>query len=161
MVARRCVTGRRARGSGGADLERRRRRAGDQGADDGRGGGAAAPVLLPVGLRPERRTRTFELVPGHLRAGAVGGRHDHTADRDRVPRAGLGDRRARGDLPRARHLMGPVRTAAGGIRRPAGVGAVNTTAVDDDLWSAIGDPTRRRMLDILLAAGPGTATSLR
>jgi DNA-binding transcriptional ArsR family regulator len=34
-----------------------------------------------------------------------------------------------------------------------------TTAVDDDLWSAIGDPTRRRMLDLLLA-GDGTATSL-
>ena len=32
--------------------------------------------------------------------------------------------------------------------------------VDDDLWSAIGDPTRRRMLDLLLMVGPGTATSL-
>jgi DNA-binding transcriptional ArsR family regulator len=32
--------------------------------------------------------------------------------------------------------------------------------VDDDLWSAIGDPTRRRMLDLLLVAGDGTATSL-
>ncbi|RNL65722.1 ArsR family transcriptional regulator [Nocardioides marmoriginsengisoli] len=32
--------------------------------------------------------------------------------------------------------------------------------VDDDLWSAIGDPTRRRMLDLLLADGGGTATSL-
>ena len=31
--------------------------------------------------------------------------------------------------------------------------------VDDDLWSAIGDPTRRRLLDLLLA-GDGTATSL-
>lgn len=35
-----------------------------------------------------------------------------------------------------------------------------TTAVDDDLWSAIGDPTRRRMLDLLLSEGGGTATSL-
>jgi hypothetical protein len=25
--------------------------------------------------------------------------------------------------------------------------------VDDDLWSAIGDPIRRRMLDLLLADG--------
>jgi ArsR family transcriptional regulator, cadmium/lead-responsive transcriptional repressor len=33
-------------------------------------------------------------------------------------------------------------------------------AIDDDLWSAIGDPTRRRMIDQLLAAGGGTATSL-
>ena len=35
-----------------------------------------------------------------------------------------------------------------------------STAIDDDLWSAIGDPTRRRMLDRLLADGGGTATSL-
>jgi DNA-binding transcriptional ArsR family regulator len=35
-----------------------------------------------------------------------------------------------------------------------------STAIDDDLWSAIGDPTRRRMLDLLLSAGEGTATSL-
>ncbi len=39
-----------------------------------------------------------------------------------------------------------------------------TTAVperiDDDLWSAVGDPTRRRILDLLLADGDGTATTL-
>lgn len=35
-----------------------------------------------------------------------------------------------------------------------------SVAVDDELWSAIGDPTRRRMLDLLLADGGGTATSL-
>jgi DNA-binding transcriptional ArsR family regulator len=35
-----------------------------------------------------------------------------------------------------------------------------TVAVSDDLWSAIGDPTRRRMLDLLLADGASTATSL-
>jgi ArsR family transcriptional regulator, cadmium/lead-responsive transcriptional repressor len=35
-----------------------------------------------------------------------------------------------------------------------------TVAIDDDLWSAIGDPTRRRMLDLLLATRAGTATSL-
>jgi len=34
-----------------------------------------------------------------------------------------------------------------------------STAIDDDLWSAVGDPTRRRMLDLLLAGG-GTATTL-
>ena len=32
--------------------------------------------------------------------------------------------------------------------------------IDDAMWSAIGDPTRRRMLDLLLSGGPGTATSL-
>ncbi|WP_280242708.1 ArsR/SmtB family transcription factor [Nocardia abscessus] len=35
-----------------------------------------------------------------------------------------------------------------------------TAVVDDDLWSAIGDPTRRRMLDLLLTEGEGTATGL-
>jgi DNA-binding transcriptional ArsR family regulator len=33
-------------------------------------------------------------------------------------------------------------------------------AINDDLWSAIGDPTRRQMLDLLLAGSAGTATSL-
>ncbi|MFG2823277.1 ArsR/SmtB family transcription factor [Kitasatospora sp. NPDC048365] len=35
-----------------------------------------------------------------------------------------------------------------------------TTAVDDELWSAVGDPIRRRMLDLLLTEGGGTATTL-
>ena len=35
-----------------------------------------------------------------------------------------------------------------------------TVAIDDDLWSAVGDPTRRRMLDLLLTDGGGTATTL-
>ncbi|WP_280421053.1 ArsR/SmtB family transcription factor [Nocardia carnea] len=35
-----------------------------------------------------------------------------------------------------------------------------TVAVDDELWSAIGDPNRRRLLDLLLAEGPGTPTGL-
>ncbi|WP_243060233.1 metalloregulator ArsR/SmtB family transcription factor [Nocardioides sp. SR21] len=37
---------------------------------------------------------------------------------------------------------------------------MSATAVDDDLWSAIGDPTRRTMIDLLLREGNGTATSL-
>jgi ArsR family transcriptional regulator, cadmium/lead-responsive transcriptional repressor len=32
--------------------------------------------------------------------------------------------------------------------------------VDDALWSAIGDPTRRRMLDLLLVEREATATTL-
>ena len=32
--------------------------------------------------------------------------------------------------------------------------------VDDELWSAVGDPTRRRLLDLLLSDGGGTATKL-
>ncbi len=35
-----------------------------------------------------------------------------------------------------------------------------SAAVDDELWSAIGDPTRRTMIDLLLAGGSDTATSL-
>lgn len=35
-----------------------------------------------------------------------------------------------------------------------------SVAVDDDLWSAVGDPTRRRMLDLLLTDAGGTATTL-
>ena len=35
-----------------------------------------------------------------------------------------------------------------------------SVAVEDDLWSAIGDPMRRSLIDLLLADGPGTATSL-
>jgi DNA-binding transcriptional ArsR family regulator len=35
-----------------------------------------------------------------------------------------------------------------------------TPVVDDALWSAIGDPTRRQMIDLLLAAGSATSTSL-
>ena len=34
------------------------------------------------------------------------------------------------------------------------------SSVDDELWSAVGDPTRRRMLDLLLAGGYTTATAL-
>jgi ArsR family transcriptional regulator, cadmium/lead-responsive transcriptional repressor len=40
------------------------------------------------------------------------------------------------------------------------VSAAVAEQVDDDLWSAIGDPTRRRMLDLLLSEGDGTATTL-
>lgn len=35
-----------------------------------------------------------------------------------------------------------------------------STVVDDGLWSAIGDPIRRRMVDLLLVDGGGTATTL-
>ena len=33
-------------------------------------------------------------------------------------------------------------------------------AIDDRVWSAVGDPIRRRMLDLLLSHGGGTATTL-
>jgi ArsR family transcriptional regulator, cadmium/lead-responsive transcriptional repressor len=45
------------------------------------------------------------------------------------------------------------------LRVRPGVGPVTGT-IDDSLWSAMGDPTRRRMLDQLLIDGEGTATTL-
>lgn len=51
-------------------------------------------------------------------------------------------------------------STVGAATAPAAITRTGTTAVDDGLWSAIGDPTRRRMLDILLAEGSGTATTL-
>ncbi len=35
-----------------------------------------------------------------------------------------------------------------------------SATVDDDLWSAVGDPIRRRTLDLLLTGGSATATAL-
>jgi DNA-binding transcriptional ArsR family regulator len=35
-----------------------------------------------------------------------------------------------------------------------------STLVDDELWSAIGDPTRRRLIDLLLVDRDATATTL-
>jgi len=35
-----------------------------------------------------------------------------------------------------------------------------TVVPDDDLWSAIGDPSRRRLLDLLVERGEATASAL-
>lgn len=35
-----------------------------------------------------------------------------------------------------------------------------TEQIDDELWAAIGDPTRRRVIDLLLTHGSGTASSI-
>lgn len=35
-----------------------------------------------------------------------------------------------------------------------------SAVADDDLWAAIGDPTRRQMLDLLVRSGSATASSL-
>ena len=50
--------------------------------------------------------------------------------------------------------LGPLPAASGRVRRAGWWPRDEPLAVDDDLWSAIGDPTRRRMLDLLLADGP-------
>ena len=54
--------------------------------------------------------------------------------------------------------LGLLPAPAGRLRRQGRGGSM--TSVDDELWSAVGDPTRRRMLDLLLIDGQGTATSL-
>lgn len=36
----------------------------------------------------------------------------------------------------------------------------SSSAVDDRMWSALGDPTRRRVIDKLVAGGPATASDL-
>jgi DNA-binding transcriptional ArsR family regulator len=40
------------------------------------------------------------------------------------------------------------------------VSAAGIETIDDELWSAVGDPTRRRILDLLVMDGDGTATTL-
>jgi DNA-binding transcriptional ArsR family regulator len=37
---------------------------------------------------------------------------------------------------------------------------VKTAVIDDQLWSALGDPIRRQVLDILVTDGTATSTSL-
>src|SRR5262249_8667133 len=60
--------------------------------------------------------------------------------------------------PRRRRGVGWRPAASGGVRGPCG--ASMTAAIDDELWAALGDPARRRLLDLLLVEGSGTATSL-
>lgn len=54
---------------------------------------------------------------------------------------------------------GAPATKSGGAIDEA-VGEAVDEVIDDELWSAIGDPTRRRLIDVLLQEGAGTATSL-
>ena len=37
---------------------------------------------------------------------------------------------------------------------------MNHSSEDDDLWEAVADPTRRKLLDLLVARGHATATTL-
>lgn len=96
------------------------------------------------------------------RPGAAGGRTH--------PSLGHDPQREHGTDDGGRHLLGSRRAAVrrfsgatldrrGHLHGAAGYHVMNTT-VDDNLWSAIGDPIRRTVIDLLLTAGPGTATSL-
>ena len=60
---------------------------------------------------------TFDLTPSRRR-------HPAQDDRVRLPRDGLGGRRARGAVPRARHRLGLLPAAAGAVRRATGVAAM-------------------------------------
>ncbi len=35
-----------------------------------------------------------------------------------------------------------------------------SSRIDDTLWDAVGDPTRRALMDVMIAAGPSSATRL-
>src|SRR5262245_2982002 len=112
-----------------------------------------------MGVRRRCGAGPGQLPARHLRPRPVRGRHPAALQRDRLPGEGLGGGRARGAVPRARGRLGLLPPAPGVVRRPAGVD-VMTIAIDDELWSAVGDPTRRRMLDLLVAGDGGTATTL-
>jgi len=52
-------------------------------------------------------------------------------------------------------------TAAAHVRRRSRHALLSmTTAVQDEVWTAVGDPNRRRLLDLLLATGDSTPTKL-
>ena len=98
-----------------------------------------------------------------FRSHAIGRRDPAEGHRDRLPRDGLGDRRPRTPVPRTHHRLGFLPAAVDRICGDTGGTAVTAglaERIDDDLWSAIGDPTRRRIVDLLLADGDGTATTL-
>jgi ArsR family transcriptional regulator, cadmium/lead-responsive transcriptional repressor len=56
--------------------------------------------------------------------------------------------------------LGQLPAEPGSLRRDIAGKLVTSDPIDDHLWSAIGDPTRRHVLDLLLADGAHTATSL-
>src|ERR1700752_1237545 len=84
----------------------------------------------------------------------------------------MGGRGAGGGLHQPRRRLDPPPRRPGDLCREDGepvmdieygrthVHAASAREIDDELWSAIGDPTRRRVLDMLLTDGPGTASSL-
>ncbi len=130
--------------------------------------GQATEAVL-VSLDPSDRAACGrrQLPARHFRPHALGRRLAAQNDRGRGPAGGLGNRCLAAAVPGARGRMGVLPTPAGALRRPAGVPLVTATAaaVDDDLWSAIGDATRRRMrtccLPMAMAPPPPLAGSCR
>ena len=56
--------------------------------------------------------------------------------------------------------MEPAVETANNVTSDALSGDFVLADIDDDLWVATGDPTRFRVLDLLVSAGPGTASGL-
>jgi DNA-binding transcriptional ArsR family regulator len=46
------------------------------------------------------------------------------------------------------------------VNRREGSAPTVTVDIDDELWAALGDPTRLRVLDLLVATGSGTASAI-
>ena len=83
-------------------------------------------VLVPLGLPGGRGRAAGQLAAGDLRARPRGRRHAAADDRDRVPREGLGGRRARGAVPRPRPGLGPTSCPASASTSPRLVSAPMT-----------------------------------
>ena len=114
----------------------------------------------PLGAAPREGNST--LVEFSLSAEGEGTRL--RPRRERLPRArGVGGRK--GNVRRREHgrLEAGARRSPGvrGEARPR-VGAAMSRRGDevDEVWAAVADPTRRRLLDVLLAHGEATATTL-
>src|SRR4029079_11055855 len=89
-----------------------------------------------------------------------GRRHPAHRGGERISRP-LGVRgREPGPRRRTPPRLEPRARRAPGVRREAGAGRPVTRAVPevDELWAAVGDPTRRRVLDVLLDRGEASAT---
>ena len=109
------VFGDRDAGGAGGGVHRRRR-------------ATAADVLLPLDAPGDEVRGGGQLAAGHLRPDPVGRGNPAQDDRDRLPRDGLGGRRPRAAVPRARHRLGLLPAAAGTVRRDA-AGAAHERAV--------------------------------
>src|SRR6185437_13182056 len=99
---------------------------------------------------------------GRIPAPRRGRRHHAAPGREwlRLPRR---ERRGERDSARApRRRLGDLRRAARRLHREReGLSLTKSTAREDDaLWAAVGDPTRRQLLDALLARGGASATAL-
>src|SRR5260370_22239038 len=121
-------------------------------------GRSAGPLLIPLELPPRGGAGGRQLDAGGVHADARGRRADPSSRGRKRPRAARLARRGEAAL---------YRRAPGGLGRVPGPpgrrarGLITMTAqTDDELWSAIADPSRRRVLDLLVSNGEVSATWL-